>query len=120
MDSREFTSTEERIVLTLKETETKFLFELPQQTEDANTEEGRAVAEENERYRGITGGLGRKIVSAEVQTPQRYTKTRSTFVGRKDRKNSSTYVNNWIMHDSYLLESDQDAAQAVLVSTRVT
>lgn len=114
-DSREFISTEDRIVLTLRETDTIFLFELPQQTAEANTDEGRALAEENERYQAIMGGLGRKTANAEVQTPQLYTKTRGTFVGRKERKNSSTYVNNWVMHDSYEAEKTFGAGEPVPV-----
>lgn len=93
-----------------------FMFELPQQTSDANSEEGRAVAEENERYKGIMGGLGRKTVSAEVQTPQYYSKTRGTFIGRKDLKNSSTYVNNWVMYDSYEAEKNFGSGEPAPVS----
>ncbi|OXU20024.1 hypothetical protein TSAR_010449 [Trichomalopsis sarcophagae] len=101
MDSRDRHGPNDKVTITLRETETFFLFDLPQLTEDAGTEAGRAVIEENERYRRIMSGAGRKTVDAETQTAQLYTKTRGTYVGREERKNKATFVNNWVMHDAY-------------------
>ncbi|KAJ8679971.1 hypothetical protein QAD02_015758 [Eretmocerus hayati] len=99
MASREVFSPDARVTITLRETETLFLFELPQLTAAADTEEGRLVMEENERYTAMMGGAGRKSVDAEAQTPQLYTKTRSTLVERHECNNAATFVNNWVMYD---------------------
>lgn len=74
-----------------------------QLTADLNTPEGQNVKLQNERYEYITSGEGsnRKLVNAETQTPKIYTKTRSTFIGRNERCNFGTIVNNWVMHDTY-------------------
>lgn len=98
------------MTITLRETDTSFLFDLPQLTVEADTESGKLVVQENERYTQLISGLGRKTVSSETQTPQSLTKTRGTCLPRLDRKNSSTFVNNWIMHDDYcqVLKSETD------------
>ncbi|XP_014206110.1 WD repeat-containing protein 78-like, partial [Copidosoma floridanum] len=105
-DSREFQSLSDLVTLTLRETDTFFLFEMPQLTEDATTEAGQAVVEENEQYSRIRAGAGRKTVASETQTPQLYTKTRGTLVERLERKNRATFVNNWVMHDAYRREAE--------------
>ena len=75
---------------------------MPQLTEDINTEEGKAVIAENERYEGIKLGKGRKVIDAETQTPQIYVKSMGTYIGRVKRTNHATFVNNWVLYDTYL------------------
>ena len=91
------------MTIVLKETETFFIFEMPQLTEDQSTPEGAAVAAENERYKFITIGAGshRKLAETETQTPQVHTKPRGTLLGRNPRRNQGTFVSNWQMHDTY-------------------
>lgn len=90
-------------MITIKETETFFLFEMPQLTADLQTPEGLMVQEANERYKYITvgGGSNRKLINAETQTPRTHTKPRATYVGPDKRHNRGTFVNNWVMHDTY-------------------
>ena len=103
MDSDTFYAKSDRVTITLKETETFFIFEMPQRTVDPQTPEGQAVLAENERYQYITVGAGsnRKLADAETQTPQIYTKSRGTFIGRKKRRNQGTFVSNWEIYDTY-------------------
>lgn len=91
------------MTITLKETETFFIFEMPQLTADKTTEEGAAVEAANERYKFITIGAGsnRKLAEAETQTPQIHTKSQGTYIGRHTRRNQRTYVSNWEMFDTY-------------------
>lgn len=93
----------DEITIFLRETVTNFVFELPQLTADLDTPEGQEVKEQNERYEFITTGAGsnRKIANAETQTTIIHTKTRSTYLGRQKRMNKGTFVNNWVMHDTY-------------------
>ena len=102
-DSTTFHVKPDKVTLTMKETETFFLFEMPQLTADLDTPEGQAVKAANEAYEYITVGAGsnRKLVNAETQTPRVHTKSRSTYIGRQTRENRGTYVNNWVMHDTY-------------------
>ncbi|XP_012286161.1 WD repeat-containing protein 78 [Orussus abietinus] len=92
----------EKVVITLMETDTFFIFEMPQLTKIADTPEGQAVKEENERYEYITvgGGSNRKLATVETQTQIVHTKTRSTYLSRSRRKNQGTFVNAWVMYDS--------------------
>ncbi|XP_066596829.1 dynein axonemal intermediate chain 4-like isoform X1 [Prorops nasuta] len=89
--------------ITLTETDTMILFELPQLIADLHTPEGIMIKEENERYDYITIGPGslRKLVDSETQTIQPLTKTRGTYLPQKIRKNQGTLVNNWIIYDTY-------------------
>jgi hypothetical protein len=103
----EFKSLSDRVTIVLKETETFFIFELPQLTVDATSSEGQTVAEENERYERILTASERKTINAETQTPQMYTKTRGTYIGRHDRKNCGTVVNNWVMFDTFKSEKSE-------------
>ncbi|XP_033230208.1 WD repeat-containing protein 78-like isoform X2 [Belonocnema kinseyi] len=93
----------DKVTIILKETETFFIFEMPQLTEDQRTPEGAAVLAENERYKYITVGAGsnRKLADAETQTPQVHTKPRGTYLGRNMRRNQGTFVSNWEMSDTY-------------------
>ncbi|XP_011503022.1 PREDICTED: WD repeat-containing protein 78-like [Ceratosolen solmsi marchali] len=100
LDSQAITSPMDRVTIVLKETETFFIFELPQLTADTTSTEGQLVAEENERYKQVLATSKRKTMNTETQTPQIYTKTRGTCVGRQERKNHATIVNNWIMFDT--------------------
>ncbi|XP_044004074.1 dynein axonemal intermediate chain 4-like, partial [Aphidius gifuensis] len=100
LDSQKSTDT---LKIRLRETETIIYFEMLQLTADLNTQEGQDVKLQNERYEYITSGEGsnRKLANAETQTPKIYTKTRSTFIGRNERCNFGTTVNNWVMYDTY-------------------
>lgn len=93
----------EKMTVILRETETFFILEMPQLTADLDTPEGQAVKEANERYEYITKGEGRnrRLAEAETQTTRIYTKSRSTYLGRKKRMNRGTFVNNWVMYDTY-------------------
>ncbi|XP_015121940.1 WD repeat-containing protein 78 [Diachasma alloeum] len=92
------------VTILLKETETMIIFEMPQLTADLDTPEGQQVKEENERYEMITaeGGPKRKLADAETQTRRIHLKSRSTHLGRKRRMNQGTFVNNWVIHDTYV------------------
>lgn len=76
---------------------------MPQLTADLNTPEGQAVKEENERYDYITVGDGsnRKLADAETQTTRTHTKSRSSYQERQKCANRGTFVNNWVMYDTY-------------------
>lgn len=76
---------------------------MPQLTADLNTSEGQVVKEENERYEYITVGAGsnRKLADAETQTTKIYKKSRSTYKEGPKRVNKGTFVNNWVMYDTY-------------------
>ncbi|XP_043273117.1 dynein axonemal intermediate chain 4-like isoform X2 [Venturia canescens] len=102
-DSGIFYMKSENETLTIKETETFFLFEMPQLTADLQTPEGLMVQEANERYEYVTvgGGSNRKLIDAETQTPRTHTKPRSTYIGPDKRHNRGTFVNNWVMYDTY-------------------
>ncbi|XP_011140510.1 WD repeat-containing protein 78 [Harpegnathos saltator] len=93
----------ETVTITLKETQTFFIFELPQLTGDLLTPEGQAIKQENEQYEYVTVGLGsnRKLMDAETQTIRVLTKSRGTYLGARPRKNQGIFVNNWVIHDTY-------------------
>ncbi|XP_011308852.1 WD repeat-containing protein 78-like [Fopius arisanus] len=98
------------VTIVLRETETMILFEMPQLTADLDTPEGQGVKEENERYEMLTreGGPKRKLADAETQTRRIHLKSRSTHRGREKRMNQGTFVNNWVIHDTYVeLEGGQ-------------
>ncbi|CAL7947636.1 unnamed protein product [Xylocopa violacea] len=103
IDPNIFPTRPETVTITLKETETFFIFEMQPRTGDLRTPEGVAVKEQNERYEYKTIGPGsnRKLLEAETQTMQVLTRTRGTYLGRTKRKNTGVLVNNWVMHDTY-------------------
>lgn len=100
LDSQKYS---DKVTIILRETETIIFFEMPQLTADLNSPEGQIVQKQNERYDFITTGDGskRKLINTETQTPKIYTKTRSTYLSRVKRQNFGTFVNNWVMHDTY-------------------
>lgn len=98
-----FTDRPEVVTIILKETQTYFIFEMPQMTEDLRTPEGQMVQEENKNYEYVTVGPGsnRKLLNAETQTVRVLTKSRGTYLGMRPRKNQDVFVNNWVIHDTY-------------------
>lgn len=91
----------ETVTITLKETQTFFIFEMPQLTGDLPTAEGQAIKQENEYYEYVTVVSNRKLIDAETQTICVLTKSRGTYLGARPRKNRGMFVNNWVMHDTY-------------------
>ncbi|XP_011061701.1 PREDICTED: WD repeat-containing protein 78-like [Acromyrmex echinatior] len=101
-DSAIFATRPKTVTITLKETQTFFIFEMPQMTEDLRTPEGQALKQENENYEYITGpGSDRKLLNVETQTIYVLTKSRGTYCGLRSRRNQGMFVNNWMMHDTY-------------------
>lgn len=72
-------------------------------TEDLQTLEGEMVERENENYEYVTVGPGsdRKLLNVETQTICVLTKSRGTYCGLRPRRNQGTFVNNWVIHDTY-------------------
>lgn len=72
-------------------------------TEDLRTPEGQALERENENYEYVTVGPGsnRKLFNVETQTIYMLTKSCGTYCGLRPRRNQGTFVNNWIIHDTY-------------------
>ncbi|KZC11883.1 PREDICTED: WD repeat-containing protein 78-like [Dufourea novaeangliae] len=103
IDPNIFPSRPETVKITLRETETFFIFEMLPYTGDLRTPDGTAIKLENEMYdfKTIGAGSNRKLVDSETQTIQVLTKTRGTYLGRSKRRNQGIFVNNWIMHDTY-------------------
>lgn len=91
------------MTLTLRETETFFIFDIQPRTADLLTPDGIAVKEQNENYEYKTIGPGsnRKLIDTETQTMQVLTKSRGTHLSRRRRKNQGMFVNNWVMYDAY-------------------
>ncbi|XP_018366889.1 PREDICTED: WD repeat-containing protein 78 [Trachymyrmex cornetzi] len=102
-DSAIFAIRPETVTITLKETQTFFIFEMPQMTEDLRTPEGQAIKQENENYEYVTVGPGsdRKLLNVETQTIRVLTKSRGTYCGLRSRRNQGMFVNNWVIHDTY-------------------
>ncbi|KYM97953.1 PREDICTED: WD repeat-containing protein 78 [Cyphomyrmex costatus] len=102
-DSAIFATRPEAVTITLKETQTFFIFEMPQMTEDLRTPEGQAIKQENENYEYVTVGPGsdRKLLNVETQTIRALTKSRGTYCGLRSRRNQGMFVNNWVIHDTY-------------------
>ncbi|KAF5298180.1 hypothetical protein FQA39_LY02604 [Lamprigera yunnana] len=92
-----------RISLLLKETNTIYIFELPSQTVNKNSEEATAVETENARYEFLTEGKGRnrKVTEAEAQTIQTLQKTRSTEAHATLCKQNMAFASIWDMYDVY-------------------
>ncbi|XP_020284729.1 WD repeat-containing protein 78 isoform X2 [Pseudomyrmex gracilis] len=102
-DMTTFATRPEKVTIILRETQTFFIFEMPQLTEDLRSTEGQAVQRENENYEYVTVGPGstRKLLDVETQTIRVLTKSRGTFLGVRPRKSRGVFVNNWTMHDTY-------------------
>ncbi|KAF3430589.1 hypothetical protein E2986_00112 [Frieseomelitta varia] len=102
-DPNIFPTRPDTVTLTLRETETFFIFEMQPRTADLLTSEGVAVKQENENYEYKTIGPGstRKLVDAETQTIQVLMRSRGTYLSRKSRRNRGMFVNNWEMYDTY-------------------
>ncbi|KAL7305904.1 hypothetical protein TKK_0001909 [Trichogramma kaykai] len=92
---------EDEISILLKETDTMFLFELPQLIEYADTPEAQVLLRENEKYQCIREGKGRKTVNAETQTYEKYYKSIGTHAKRKSRRDCGTFVNDWVMYETF-------------------
>ncbi|XP_076382530.1 dynein axonemal intermediate chain 4 [Megalopta genalis] len=103
IDPNIFPCRPETVTITLRETETFFIFEMLPYTGDLRTPEGLAIRNENEMYEYKTTGPGsnRKLVNSETQTLQVLTKSRGTYLRCNTRKNQAAFVNNWVMHDVY-------------------
>ncbi|KYQ50889.1 WD repeat-containing protein 78 [Trachymyrmex zeteki] len=102
-DSAIFPTCPKTVTITLKETQTFFIFEMPQMNVDLQTPEGQAVKQENENYEYVTVGPGsdRKLLNVETQTIRVLTKSRGTYCGLRSRRNQGMFVNNWVIHDTY-------------------
>lgn len=91
------------MTLTLRETETFFIFEMQPRTADIRTLDGIMVKGQNDNYEYKTIGPGsnRKLINVETQTLRVLTRSRGTYLGRRKRRNRGTFVNNWVIHDVY-------------------
>lgn len=91
------------VLIVLRETETRYLFELPSYSYDKGTLEGNIVEEENEYYQYITVGKGRnrKMVAEETQTKECVSQTRHTLATRPEKRNAIAFASMWDMHDTY-------------------
>lgn len=91
------------IQLTLAETETFIIFELPSQTAEKDTPEGLLVETENQLYDHLTIGKGRnrKVVNQEIQTTPIVWKTRETQKDRAKRSHDHAFASGWDMFDTY-------------------
>jgi len=103
VDSAIFATRPETVTITLKETQTFFIFEMAQLTEDLHTPEGKALQQENEDYEYVTAGLGlnRKLLDAETQTICILTKSRGTHLGLRPRQNEGMFANEWVLYDIF-------------------
>lgn len=92
-----------KIFVTLKETETIYLFEQPCYSFEKGTPTGNLIEEENEYYQYITVGKGRnrKMVLEETQTRQTVSQTRHTLATRPKKKNAISFASLWDMYDTY-------------------
>lgn len=99
------TSYPPEIFIILKETETRFLFELPCISYEKGTFEGNRVEEENTYYEYITVGKGRnrKTVPEETQTNEKVFQSRHTLATRPQKRNAIAFASMWDMHDTYAL-----------------
>lgn len=70
----------------------------------ATTPEGRKAQENNAYYEYITEGRGkysRKLNTAEQQTITHIHTTHCNYLGRKSRKNNSSWVTVWKIYDEF-------------------
>ncbi|XP_012162084.1 WD repeat-containing protein 78 [Ceratitis capitata] len=91
------------IKVTLRKTSEILLFEMRSLTALADTEEGRAVAEDNERYEFLTSAQGRRrrTIDAEAQTTALLLKSRDVNTERIRTDHMASYVSNFEMFDTY-------------------
>ncbi|XP_076233372.1 dynein axonemal intermediate chain 4 [Calliopsis andreniformis] len=117
IDPNIFTTRPETVTITLRETETFFIFEMQPRTGDLRTSEGQMIKEENESYEYKTVGPGsnRKLVDAETQTLQVLVKSRGTHINKITRRNAGVFVNNWVMHDVFAAPELMTEENGVLV-----
>lgn len=108
---------ETTLTITLNETETTILFELNQKVEDARSEEGYLVVKENEKYDQLTeeGNVTRQMIDAESQTINAIVKNCTTQQSKCPRKNQKSYVNSWVMFDTYKYPEIQDDEKVHLI-----
>lgn len=109
------TSYPPEVFVTLKETDTLYLFDLPTYCYDKATAEGVATEEDNEYYTYITVGKGRnrKMVNEETQTKSVMSSTRHTLAIRPKKRNQICFASMWDMFDTYahlehVKEEEQD------------
>ncbi|XP_053954610.1 dynein axonemal intermediate chain 4 [Anastrepha ludens] len=91
------------IKVTLQKTSEILLFEQRSLTVLADTEEGKAVSEDNERYDYLTSAQGRRrrTIDAEAQTTALLYKSRDVNTERIRTDNVASYVSNFEMFDTY-------------------
>ncbi|XP_017486882.1 PREDICTED: WD repeat-containing protein 78 [Rhagoletis zephyria] len=91
------------IKVTLWKTSEILLFEQRSLTVLANTDEGKAIAEDNERYDYLTSAQGRRrrTIDAEAQTTALLYKSRDVNTERIRTDNVASYVSNFEMFDTY-------------------
>ncbi|KAL0272051.1 UNVERIFIED_CONTAM: hypothetical protein PYX00_005171 [Menopon gallinae] len=102
--SREFYPPHSKVPIVCKETESMTFFSLSSVVDCATTAEGKETEKNNAHYEYITEGRGkyaRKINTAEQQTIKHINTTQCNYLGRKSRKNSSTWVTVWKIYDEY-------------------
>ncbi|XP_067648099.1 dynein axonemal intermediate chain 4 [Eurosta solidaginis] len=91
------------IKVTLRKTSEILLYEQRSLTAMVNTDEGQAVAEDNERYEYLISAQGRRrpTIEAEAQTPALLHKSREINTERIRSDNVASYVSNFEMFDTY-------------------
>ncbi|CAH0554774.1 unnamed protein product [Brassicogethes aeneus] len=91
------------ISLTLNETNTIFILDIPSSTELRETPEGDQVAEDNENYEYLTTGKGRnrRVISVGIQTMPILMKSRDTDCLMIKMQDTGAYASNWEMYDTF-------------------
>ncbi|XP_018332325.1 WD repeat-containing protein 78-like [Agrilus planipennis] len=108
------------ITITLVETPTEYVFEMPSKTVEINTPEGKWVEKDNDHYEYLTVGKGRnrKMVHQETQTMEKLLKKRNTDQEEDPKENERkvakrtctspirtrenfSYVSYYEMYDTY-------------------
>ncbi|XP_060523928.1 dynein axonemal intermediate chain 4-like [Cylas formicarius] len=98
------------VSLTLTETHTIFILDLPSCIAIKNSEEGDLVEEKNKQYEYLTQGKGRhrKVVNAEAQTVKVLKKSRKTAPEVVRKHNTAAFASNWEMYDTLLTVEDAE------------
>ncbi|XP_050334108.1 dynein axonemal intermediate chain 4 [Bactrocera neohumeralis] len=93
----------QHIKVTLRKTNEILLYEQRSLTVLADTDEGKAVAADNERYEYLTSAQGRRrrTFSAEAQTAGVLYKSRDVNTEHIRTDNIASYVSNFEMFDTY-------------------
>lgn len=91
------------IKLILSETDTIFLLDINSNIVARDSNESKAIEEDNENYNTILKNAQRirKVASIGIQTTPILKKTRSTTPHHFKFSNSATFASNWEMHDTY-------------------